>query len=34
MGFVYSEDIGGAYEIEVSGTKVPAKASLKAPWPG
>jgi 4-methylaminobutanoate oxidase (formaldehyde-forming) len=34
MGFVHSEDIGGAYEIEVSGTKVPAKASLKAPWPG
>ena len=33
MGFVYSEDIDGAYEIEVSGTKVPAQASLKAPWP-
>ena len=34
MGFVHSEDIGGTYEIEVSGTKVPAKASLKAPWSG
>jgi len=33
MGFVYSEDIDGTYEIEVSGRKVPAKASLKAPWP-
>jgi 4-methylaminobutanoate oxidase (formaldehyde-forming) len=33
MGFVYSEDIDGRYEIEVSGSKVPAKASLKAPWP-
>ena len=33
MGFVHSEDIDGAYEIEVSGSKVPAKASLKAPWP-
>jgi glycine/D-amino acid oxidase-like deaminating enzyme/glycine cleavage system aminomethyltransferase T len=33
MGFVYSEDIAGAYEIEVSGRKVPANASLKAPWP-
>jgi 4-methylaminobutanoate oxidase (formaldehyde-forming) len=33
MGFVHSEDIGGSYEIEVSGTKVPAQASLKAPWP-
>jgi 4-methylaminobutanoate oxidase (formaldehyde-forming) len=33
MGFVYSEDIGGSYEIEVSGLKVPARASLKAPWP-
>ncbi|HZO04632.1 MAG TPA: FAD-dependent oxidoreductase [Burkholderiales bacterium] len=32
MGFVHSEDIGGSYEIEVSGTRVPAKASLKAPW--
>jgi len=32
MGFVHSEDIGGSYEIEVSGTKVAAKASLKAPW--
>jgi 4-methylaminobutanoate oxidase (formaldehyde-forming) len=34
MGFVYSEDIEGSYAIEVSGQKVPAKASLKAPWPG
>jgi 4-methylaminobutanoate oxidase (formaldehyde-forming) len=34
MGFVHSEDIGGDYEIEVSGTKVPAKASLKAPFAG
>jgi 4-methylaminobutanoate oxidase (formaldehyde-forming) len=33
MGFVYSEDIEGSYEIEVSGRKVPAQASLKAPWP-
>jgi glycine cleavage system aminomethyltransferase T len=33
MGFVYSEDIDGTYEIEVSGRNVPAKASLKAPWP-
>jgi glycine cleavage system aminomethyltransferase T len=33
MGFVYSEDISGEYHIEVSGRKVPAKASLKAPWP-
>jgi glycine/D-amino acid oxidase-like deaminating enzyme/glycine cleavage system aminomethyltransferase T len=34
MGFVYSEDIAGTYHIEVSGQEVPAKASLKAPWPG
>src|SRR5688572_16053556 len=34
MGFVHAEDIDGRYEIEVSGTTVPAKASLKAPWPG
>ena len=34
MGFVYSEDISGEYHIEVSGQKVPAQASLKAPWPG
>jgi len=34
MGFVYSEDIAGRYEIEVSGTKVAASASLKAPWRG
>ena len=33
MGFVHSEDAGGSYEIEVSGLKVPARASLKAPWP-
>ena len=32
MGFVHSEAIDGTYEIEVSGTKVPAQASLKAPW--
>jgi 4-methylaminobutanoate oxidase (formaldehyde-forming) len=34
MGFVYSEDIDGSYEIEVSGSRVSAKASLKAPWTG
>lgn len=34
MGFVHSEDIGGSYKIEVAGTKVPTRASLKAPWPG
>jgi 4-methylaminobutanoate oxidase (formaldehyde-forming) len=34
MGFVRSEEISGSYEIEVSGQKVPAKASLKAPWQG
>ena len=34
MGFVHSEDIEASYEIEVSGSKVPARASLKAPWPG
>jgi len=33
MGFVHSEDLSGSYEIEVSGSKVAAKASLKAPWP-
>jgi 4-methylaminobutanoate oxidase (formaldehyde-forming) len=33
MGFVHSEDISGSYAIEVSGRKVPAQASLKAPWP-
>jgi len=33
MGFAHSEDISGPYEIEVSGTKVAAAASLKAPWP-
>jgi 4-methylaminobutanoate oxidase (formaldehyde-forming) len=34
MGFVHSETIDGDYAIEVSGTVVPAKAGLKAPWPG
>ncbi|HSA88632.1 MAG TPA: FAD-dependent oxidoreductase [Burkholderiales bacterium] len=34
MGFVHAEDIEGRYQIEVSGEKVPAQASLKAPWPG
>jgi hypothetical protein len=34
MGFVHSEDIGGSYAIEVSGQKVPAQASLEAPWRG
>jgi glycine/D-amino acid oxidase-like deaminating enzyme/glycine cleavage system aminomethyltransferase T len=34
MGFVHSQEIGGNYEIEVSGGKVPAVASLKAPWRG
>jgi 4-methylaminobutanoate oxidase (formaldehyde-forming) len=33
MGFVHSRDIDGSYHIEVSGQTVPAKASLKAPWP-
>jgi 4-methylaminobutanoate oxidase (formaldehyde-forming) len=33
MGFVHSEQISGNYEIEVSGQKVAASASLKAPWP-
>ena len=32
MGFVHAEDIDGSYEIEVSGTRVPARASLKAPF--
>ena len=32
MGFVHAEDIDGTYEIEVSGTRVPARASLKAPF--
>jgi glycine cleavage system aminomethyltransferase T len=35
MGFVHlegmSEDVAGSYEIEISGMKVPAQASLKAP---
>jgi 4-methylaminobutanoate oxidase (formaldehyde-forming) len=34
MGFVHSEDIEGSYAIEVSGRKVPANASPRAPWPG
>ena len=34
MGFVRSEDISGDYAIDISGTRVPARASLKAPWPG
>jgi glycine/D-amino acid oxidase-like deaminating enzyme/glycine cleavage system aminomethyltransferase T len=38
MGFVYAENIGedisGTYEIEISGAKVPAQASLKAPFAG
>jgi hypothetical protein len=33
MGFVHSDDVGGTYQIEVSGTTIAAKASLKAPWP-
>lgn len=40
MGFVYSkqpetkeEALRGSYEIEVSGSRVPAQAMLKAPWP-
>ena len=33
MGFVHAEQIEGEYHIEVSGQKVPARASLKAPWP-
>jgi 4-methylaminobutanoate oxidase (formaldehyde-forming) len=41
MGYVYSAQPEGAaqvlasrYEIEVSGSKVAARASVKAPWPG
>ena len=41
LGCVYSEKpettqqvLAGRYEIEISGTTVPARASLKAPWPG
>jgi 4-methylaminobutanoate oxidase (formaldehyde-forming) len=34
MGFVHSENLAGNYEIEVSGIKVAAKATLKAPWQG
>jgi hypothetical protein len=34
MGFVRSQDISGDYAIDISGTRVPARASLKAPWPG
>jgi 4-methylaminobutanoate oxidase (formaldehyde-forming) len=33
MGFVHSPEIDGSYHIEVSGEKVPASASLNAPWP-
>ncbi len=33
MGFVHSGDVSGDYEIEVSGERVPARASLKAPAP-
>ncbi|HYG54993.1 MAG TPA: FAD-dependent oxidoreductase [Burkholderiales bacterium] len=33
MGFVHAEDISGHYDIEVSGERVAAAASLKAPWP-
>jgi 4-methylaminobutanoate oxidase (formaldehyde-forming) len=33
MGFVHAEQIDGEYQIEVSGTRVPATASLKAPCP-
>ena len=31
MGFVRSENVEGSYAIEVSGTRVPARASLKPP---
>jgi 4-methylaminobutanoate oxidase (formaldehyde-forming) len=41
MGFVYSAQperaeqvLAGRYEIEVSGSRVAARASVKAPWPG
>jgi 4-methylaminobutanoate oxidase (formaldehyde-forming) len=34
MGFVRSEDISGDYAIDISGLRVPAKASLNAPWRG
>jgi 4-methylaminobutanoate oxidase (formaldehyde-forming) len=41
MGYVHSakpetrdEVLRGRYEIEVSGERVPARAMLKAPWPG
>lgn len=40
MGYVHSarpetkeEVLRGSYEIEVSGARVPARATLKAPWP-
>ena len=33
MGFVYSENIDGPTRSRSPGTKVPANASLKAPWP-
>ena len=31
MGFVHAQEMEGEYHIEVSGTRVPATASLKAP---
>jgi 4-methylaminobutanoate oxidase (formaldehyde-forming) len=41
MGFVYSAQperaeqvLASGYEIEVSGTRIAARASVKAPWPG
>jgi 4-methylaminobutanoate oxidase (formaldehyde-forming) len=34
MGLVHAEDTGGRYEIEVSGARVAAQASLEAPWRG
>ena len=40
MGYVYSAQperaaqvLASSYEIEVSGSRVPARASVKAPWP-
>ena len=40
MGFVHSatpqtrdQVLRGAWEVEVSGERVPARAMLKAPWP-
>jgi hypothetical protein len=41
MGYVQSaqpekreEVLRGRYEIEISGKRAPARAMLKAPWPG